>query len=717
MHSSWQKSSQKAQGLVEFALVLPLLLLVILGVFAVGHLFFVYSATASASREAARYGSAVGISGSQGLLRFQDCQAIRSAAMRVGSYAGLREDQIIITYIDDDGNEIGRCNVNAVSITLADPNRDVALGDRIVIQVTTDYVPLVPVVDLPSYPISSHSARTILRNVDVGTAPVAINPNAPIKKNSQITVLTHTPDPSSLNQDVTIGVTVALNGSGSGTPTGDVDITTDGPESCTITLMGGQGDCEMAFTALGVRQITAQYNGDTDFAASTTAASHTVTNATKITLTTSSPTVDAFQALTITVSVEPDPPDPSLTSSPDGDVTVTLADGTPICTVAAKDTPKNCIYSFSSGGDRTINAVYPGDGIFGPSSASLVQHVKSNFFANLTVKPQTGTARVGEAVRVEFSLIPLAPANVAVGGSVTITDGSGNSCTGLVTDGFCMFTFKMAGDRTLLGTYGGDSNYNPATDNEVYRVSKGLLVITPNSNPDPSVAGQDVKFLWTITKPSPSSAAFNGNVTVTVNTLTGTKTCTAAGTAGFCWIKFDRPEQVTATYTYSNTDPNYTANPVTLNHLVDYNCSQSEAIIFDKHGNQDQVHVILPAQAADVKVKGIEYKWPKSPSDEDSFLQQIILNPTELTNKTPDFLVWDGTASTPNDFVSPPNFSVCAAGAGCTKVWTSQPVLTSENAYDLMFILSRGYIQPEIYTVKVILENDSCYAFSRPYQK
>jgi hypothetical protein len=48
------------QGIVEFALVRPLLLVLMLGVIEFGRLLFFYSSTFTASREAARYGSAAG---------------------------------------------------------------------------------------------------------------------------------------------------------------------------------------------------------------------------------------------------------------------------------------------------------------------------------------------------------------------------------------------------------------------------------------------------------------------------------------------------------------------------------------------------------------------------------------------------------------------------------------------------------------------------------
>ena len=48
------------QGMVEFALVLPLLLLLVYGVIEAGRLLFIYSAVFTSSREGARYGSASG---------------------------------------------------------------------------------------------------------------------------------------------------------------------------------------------------------------------------------------------------------------------------------------------------------------------------------------------------------------------------------------------------------------------------------------------------------------------------------------------------------------------------------------------------------------------------------------------------------------------------------------------------------------------------------
>lgn len=53
----WLKKREEGQALVEFVLVLPILLILLLGIVAFGQIYFSYLLTQSASRDAARYGS------------------------------------------------------------------------------------------------------------------------------------------------------------------------------------------------------------------------------------------------------------------------------------------------------------------------------------------------------------------------------------------------------------------------------------------------------------------------------------------------------------------------------------------------------------------------------------------------------------------------------------------------------------------------------------
>ena len=75
-----------AQAMVEFAIVLPLLLLLLYGLLEAGRLLFMYSTVVTASRQAARYGSAIGQGSdytaeggpdNRTLQRFEDCYSIR----------------------------------------------------------------------------------------------------------------------------------------------------------------------------------------------------------------------------------------------------------------------------------------------------------------------------------------------------------------------------------------------------------------------------------------------------------------------------------------------------------------------------------------------------------------------------------------------------------------------------------------------------------------
>ena len=103
------RDHSRAQGMVEFALILPLLLLLLIGIIEFGYYFFIYSSVNSAAREAVRYGAAAGDS-ANGMPYFQDCTGIRETVKRTGLYAGISDADIDIGYDvgpDDGLEEIG----------------------------------------------------------------------------------------------------------------------------------------------------------------------------------------------------------------------------------------------------------------------------------------------------------------------------------------------------------------------------------------------------------------------------------------------------------------------------------------------------------------------------------------------------------------------------------------------------------------------------------
>ena len=152
---------EKAQGLVEFSLVLPLLLMLTFGIIEFGRLLFVYAAVTTSSREAARYGSAGGDNGS-GTLRYEDCSGIIAAANRVGILANIT--WVGISYDSGPGTApVVGCPPGSIEIEGG--------RTRIVVNVNANYQPLVPLVNIGPFTFGSESARTIFSDIEVGRYP------------------------------------------------------------------------------------------------------------------------------------------------------------------------------------------------------------------------------------------------------------------------------------------------------------------------------------------------------------------------------------------------------------------------------------------------------------------------------------------------------------------------------------------------------------------
>jgi hypothetical protein len=165
----------KAQAMVEFALVLPILLFVILGLFEFGRLIFIYSTVVTAAREAARYGSssqwndAVSIRDYQG--QFRDCAGIRGRAQNVDFFNVFDDGDILIQY-DHGPASSGTGPIPGYPAPFAtcppvatlDFNKAPNI-DRIVVQVSADFTPMMGIVPIPSFTIRSVSARSLLGKI------------------------------------------------------------------------------------------------------------------------------------------------------------------------------------------------------------------------------------------------------------------------------------------------------------------------------------------------------------------------------------------------------------------------------------------------------------------------------------------------------------------------------------------------------------------------
>jgi Flp pilus assembly protein TadG len=152
-----RQQKQLGQGVLEFALALPIMLVVIMAIVDLGRMMITYTAVASASREAARYGAAAGNDGPGTLAKYEDCVGIRETAQRVaGAFIVVEDANITIQYDRGPGT--------AFYATCAPDPDAVELGDRIVVHITATFKPIFPI-GFSEFDVISESRRTIVKEV------------------------------------------------------------------------------------------------------------------------------------------------------------------------------------------------------------------------------------------------------------------------------------------------------------------------------------------------------------------------------------------------------------------------------------------------------------------------------------------------------------------------------------------------------------------------
>jgi len=163
-----RKRSAKAQTIVEFALVLPVLLVIMYGLLEVGRLIFVYSTVVSASREAVRYGSATGINVAGGIPRYNDCAGIRAAAQNVDFLNVFDNANITIDFDKGPGtSNYSSCPVGQATGGPTDTQINTPPMTRIKVQVSGTFAPVAAIVPLNPITITSSNARTIIGSVQL----------------------------------------------------------------------------------------------------------------------------------------------------------------------------------------------------------------------------------------------------------------------------------------------------------------------------------------------------------------------------------------------------------------------------------------------------------------------------------------------------------------------------------------------------------------------
>ena len=175
---------------------------------------------------------------------------------------------------------------------------------------------------------------------------------------TNITITSHTPEPSTVNGNVTVSVSVT---GGYVIPTGTVSIT-GANTNCTINLSAnGTGQCVVVFASTGDKTITATYNGDSEHPTATTNVGHKVRPSSTTTIISDNPDPSVSnQTINIVVLVS------GSGSIPTGTVSVTGASTN--CTITLSGGSGDCDVKFSSSGSFTLAANYSGDNNYAASS-------------------------------------------------------------------------------------------------------------------------------------------------------------------------------------------------------------------------------------------------------------------------------------------------------------------------------------------------------------
>ncbi len=146
--------------MVETALVVPLLLLLMFGMFEFGRFIVMTSTVTNASREAARYATTTG-TGSGAEPRYADCDGMRDAAQEFGVLGEPTDGQILLQY--DEGP------TTSVFLICAGTSIDPSLietGDRIISTITVPYQPIIPLIETFLGP--TNITRTTTRTIHKG---------------------------------------------------------------------------------------------------------------------------------------------------------------------------------------------------------------------------------------------------------------------------------------------------------------------------------------------------------------------------------------------------------------------------------------------------------------------------------------------------------------------------------------------------------------------
>jgi hypothetical protein len=366
-------------------------------------------------------------------------------------------------------------------------------------------------------------------------------------------------NPASLGDGITLTATVTGAG---GTPTGKVAISRGGVQVGLLDLVSGSAPFVVPALTPGTYNFTANYQGDSSFAASTSNTVSQVINRANPTIAlTSSPNPSASKTpVTFTATIQ------GMTSLPPSG-SLTFLDGTTSLGVGTinngqASVPTNVL----TVGNHNITASYAGDDNYASAaSAVLVQVVNSAAVPSTTVVTSSkNPSSAGEAVGFVVGVQGQSPGPNTPTGTVTVMEGSASLGSAVLSNGSANIAVPnlSVGSHTITVSYGGDSNFSPSTSAPITQTVNATPTssITVSSQNNPSVAGAPVTFAATVTSnngtPSGAVTFQDGGAAIgTASLVSGTARLTVTNLSVGA-------HSITALYAGDGTYPAATSAPI-----------------------------------------------------------------------------------------------------------------------------------------------------------
>lgn len=154
-------TAQRGASLVEYAIVAPLMLLLLFGVVESSRLAYTYSQVWTAAREGARVATTVGDADGDGTPNYLDCDEMLAAALSKAVGTGLQPGHMTVTLTS------GAASETCDSLAPAPISIDVDSGASVDVEVQLSYEPLLPVIGafFDGLDISSTQSRSVYRGV------------------------------------------------------------------------------------------------------------------------------------------------------------------------------------------------------------------------------------------------------------------------------------------------------------------------------------------------------------------------------------------------------------------------------------------------------------------------------------------------------------------------------------------------------------------------